>query len=104
MRGEVVAVEISNLPHLLALAEEVQASGESRLLKCGDREVALITPVERKTGGPRRPRRGDRRTHEDDPLWNIIGAGDTAGSPDDPTDVAANKHKYLADAYDIKPS
>ena len=103
MRGEVVSVEIGHLPDLLQVAEEVQASGESRLLKCGDREVALIAPIEHKARSPRRPKRRDRHTSENDPLWNIIGVGDDAGSPNDPTDVAANKHKYLADAYDIKP-
>jgi hypothetical protein len=104
MGGEIPPVEIGHLPDLLELAESVQASGESRLLKCGDREVALITPVERKAGSARRPRRRDRRTNENDPLWNIIGVADAAGSPNDPTDVAANKHEYLADAYDIKQS
>ena len=38
-------------------------------------------------------------TSEDDPLWNIVGM--FASSPDGPTDVARNKHKYLAEAYDV---
>jgi len=32
----------------------------------------------------------------DSPFWDIVGIIDDDG----PTDVAANKHKYLADAYD----
>lgn len=30
----------------------------------------------------------------DDPLWSLIGTGQSEG----PTDVARNKHKYVADA------
>jgi hypothetical protein len=33
----------------------------------------------------------------DSPLWDIVGMAE--GGPDDPTDVSANKHKYLAEAY-----
>jgi len=56
----------------------------------------LVEPVEvkepseqfgnRQTGHP---------TSADDPLWSIIGIGESHG----PTDVATNKQKYLADAY-----
>jgi len=35
-------------------------------------------------------------TSADDPLWSIIGIGRSDG----PTDVSANKHKYLAEAYE----
>ena len=38
-------------------------------------------------------------TSEDDPLWNIVGLVD---DPEGPTDVASNKHKYLAEAYASK--
>lgn len=31
----------------------------------------------------------------DDPLWNMFGIGES----DDPTEVAENKHEYLAEAY-----
>jgi excisionase family DNA binding protein len=31
----------------------------------------------------------------DDPLWNMFGLGES----DDPTEVAENKHEYLAEAY-----
>lgn len=34
----------------------------------------------------------------EDPLWNIVGIGDSG--PDGPTDVARNKHTYLAEAYE----
>ena len=51
---------------------------------------------------PRRARaRGTLKgkpTSEDDPLWNIVGIGRSAG----PSDVSANKKKYLAEAYTTK--
>ena len=31
----------------------------------------------------------------DDPLWNMFGIGQS----EDPTEVAENKHEYLAEAY-----
>jgi excisionase family DNA binding protein len=40
-------------------------------------------------------------TSADDPLWNIIGIAD--GDESDPTDMSANKHRYLAEAYAPKP-
>jgi excisionase family DNA binding protein len=36
-----------------------------------------------------------KRTSADDPLWNIVGIGESA----EPTDIAAHKLEYLADAY-----
>lgn len=36
-------------------------------------------------------------TSEDDPLWELVGIGQ---SVDGPTDVARNKHRYLVGAYD----
>jgi excisionase family DNA binding protein len=55
----------------------------------------LLTPVERTTArrGPRVP--AGRPLTYDDPLWQLVGSAASAG----PTDVSANKHKYLADAY-----
>lgn len=58
----------------------------------------FIKPVEAR---PRRvmpwaPNLGKPLT-ENDSLWNFVGM---AGSEDEPkTDVASNKHKYLAEAY-----
>jgi hypothetical protein len=91
-------IDISNLPEVLRLAEQVKATRAPRLLTSGDRPIAVLTPVEPAArSDPNRRRR--RTTGPDDPLWNIIGIGDSAGSPDDPTDVSENKHRYLADAY-----
>ena len=45
---------------------------------------------------PSSERRGKVLT-EDDPLWRIIGIAD----PEE-TDIAENKHRYLAEAYSTK--
>jgi excisionase family DNA binding protein len=54
------------------------------------RPVEPTMPVEQPGGLPM-----GRPTSAEDPLWSIIGIGESCG----PTDVASNKHKYLADAY-----
>jgi hypothetical protein len=101
MRKATTAVDISDLPELVRLAEQVQQSAEPRLLIAGGREVALLSPVRapRRAGGAKRQR---GREPEQDLFGGIIGIGDSAGSPGDPSDVAANKHKYLADVYDAR--
>jgi len=90
MAKEPKRIDISAIPELLNIAEEVRTTKESRLLKRDGEDLALITPVRPVA---RRIRRG-RPTDADDPLWNIVGM---ASSPE-PTD-ASKKHEYLADAY-----
>ena len=90
MAKELKRIDIGNIPELLIIAEEVQATKESRLLKRDGEDLALITPLRPMA---RRVRRG-RPTSADDPLWNIVGMASTA----EPTD-ASKTHEYLADAY-----
>lgn len=53
--------------------------------------------VRRKLLKGRAVRQWGRPTSADDPLWRIVGM---AGFDlDRPTDVSADKHKYLAEAY-----
>ncbi len=47
MQKETDSVDITNIPDLLRLAEEVRATKQPRLLKRGDEEVAILTPVTR---------------------------------------------------------
>lgn len=101
MVKELERIDISDVPELLRLAEEVKTSGTPRLLTSGDEAVAVLTPVKPPKPPAKRRKRRDRRTGPDDPLWNIIGIANSAGSPDDPRDVSENKYKYLADAYDL---
>jgi hypothetical protein len=45
MHHEVQRVDITNLPDLLRLAEEVRSTGSPRVLKRGEEAVAMLTPV-----------------------------------------------------------
>jgi excisionase family DNA binding protein len=76
------------------------AAGRLRAVRIGgrvrvDREQIgmLIKPVgvKRRRATPRKP----KFFTMDDPLWKLIGAFKSDG----PTDVSANKHEYLAEAY-----
>src|SRR5437868_6722347 len=46
MQKENQSIDITNIPDLLRLAEEVQATKKPRLLKRGDEGVAMLTPLE----------------------------------------------------------
>lgn len=96
MAKELKQLDVSNQPELLAIAEQVHESGEARLLRRADEELAVLTPV------PRPRRRSPRALPltREDALWNIVGIGESDG----PGDVAANKHRYLAEAYAAKGS
>lgn len=90
MSRELKPIDVSEAPELLRIAEEVHATGESRLLTRAREELAILTPV--------RPTRRPRKTGivtKDDPIWGIVGIGESTG----PTDVSANKYRYLAEAY-----
>lgn len=93
VRPELKNIDVSDVPELLRIAEEVKRSGEPCVLKRDSEELAVLSPVTR-LGSVRR----GRRTSANDPLWNIVGIGRSEG----PTDVARNKHKYLAEAYAAK--
>ncbi len=93
-------IDISGVPELVRLAEEVSSSRVPRLLKRGNRTLAMLTPIELTHHAPGHERRRDRRTGPDDPLWSIIGIGDAADSSNGPTDVSEHVDKYLADAHD----
>ena len=90
MAKELKPIDVSDMPELLRLAEEVGSSGETRILRRNDTDLAILAPI------PAAPKRSARRrgVTKDDPLWNIVGIGQSDG----PTDVSTNKHKYLAEA------
>jgi hypothetical protein len=89
-------IDISNLPEVLRLAEEVQATGEPRVLTRGDQQVALLSPVNPAELPPAAlTEQDDSCAATDNVFGNIIGIARSGG----PTDVAENKHKYLAEAY-----
>jgi hypothetical protein len=91
---EVQGTDISNIPEMLRLAEEVRATRTPRVLKRGDEEIAVVAPVE----SPATRRRRKEATPPARPnawLEQLIGIGSSEGAGD----VSANKHKYLAEAY-----
>lgn len=97
MAEQVRSIDINDVPALARLAQEVRATGESRVLRQEQDDVAVVIRME-----PKRRKRAARIPRgkaftKGDSLFNIIGIAD---DPTDPvTDVAANKHKYLAEDY-----
>ncbi|HYU21360.1 MAG TPA: hypothetical protein VEQ11_21970 [Chloroflexota bacterium] len=92
MAKELQPIDISNLPEVLHLAEEVERRQAPRRLKRGDQDVAILAPVEKAPSGKKPTRRRDGRTGPDDPVWKLIGLVHSEG----PGDVSENKYKYLA--------
>ena len=92
MSTEGQPIDITESSELLDLAEEVRRSSAMRLLKRGEQEIALLTPV-----APRREVQSRRQQPHDkrDALLNIIGIGESA----EPTNIAQHEGEYLAEAY-----
>jgi hypothetical protein len=91
MPKEFEAIDVTNLPEVLALAERVSATGIPLRLVRGNEELAILQP----TKNPRRRSLKGKPITADDPIWNIVGIGRSEG----PGDISTNKHKYLAEAY-----
>lgn len=100
MASEYVPVDISEAPELQKLAEAVRRTGKPHALKQGAETVAVVRPAPKRERGAVPSRRRDRHFTMNDSLWNMCGVVDGPG----PTDVAANKDKYLAQAYTSKPT
>jgi hypothetical protein len=92
MSPYVQPLDVTDSTELLDLAEEVRRSGVGRLLKRGEHDLALLTPVTpAQLVRSRRPARSEKH----DALLNIIGIGESA----EPTDIARDEQEYLAEAY-----
>ena len=87
---DIRTIDVTNIPDLLRLVEEVCSTSEPRILRRDNQDVAIVRPLK---PAKRRIPRG-RPANADDPLWKLVGIGASEG----PGDVSANKHKYLADA------
>lgn len=91
MASEPQSIDIADYPDLVRLVEEIQSSQTPHVLRRGDEDVALLTPVK-----PKRNRAARTRpVTEDDPLFRLIGIGEMGGTGG----VSGNKHEYLAKAY-----
>lgn len=102
MARELAPIEISGMPDLVRIVDEVRDTQQPRLLRRDGEDVALVTPVGRVSI---RRRRVSVRPHgklfsAGDSLWNIVGiAHSDRETFDEPTDVSENKYRYLAEAY-----
>jgi hypothetical protein len=85
-------IDISNVPELRRLAEEVLGTQRPQVLVMEGEELAIVSPA--KPAKKSRPR--GKILTEDDSLFKLIGIGASGG----PGDVSENKHKYLAEAYE----
>lgn len=89
MAREVQRLDVSQLPDVLALAEQVQQSETPRILIRADgEELARIMPA-----APKRGRARGRRIAANDPIWDIIGIGRSEGGP---TNVSEHVDEFLA--------
>ena len=91
MAKEPKPIDISNVPELLHIVEEMQQSNQPSILKRDSEEVAIISLV---THQKRSAARGRAVTSEDS-LFRLIGTGKSTI----PGGVSGKKHEHLARAY-----
>jgi len=73
MAKELRPVDISNMPELLRLVEEVENTKQPVVLRRDSEDVAVVNPVR-----PPRARRGGP-VSKDSPLWSIVGSAESRG-------------------------
>jgi hypothetical protein len=86
MASELTPIDISRMPELAHLADEVRRTNTSRVLRQGEDDVAVLMPV---PAAPRRHKSGVVRA--DDPLLSLIGIGHSGI----PGGIAGKKHEAL---------
>jgi hypothetical protein len=91
MAKEPKRIDISRIPELLNIAQEVRATNEPAVLQQESEDLALLSPV--------RPKKRSKTTAQpvtsDDALFRLIGIGKSGISGG----VSGKKHEYLARAY-----
>jgi hypothetical protein len=91
MAKEPKRIDISKIPELLSIAQEVQSTNESRILQQDSEDLALLSPV--------RPKKRSQTTAQpvtsDDALFRLSSIGKSGI----PGGVSGKKHEYLARAY-----
>jgi hypothetical protein len=84
-------IDISSIPELLSIAQEVRSTNEPRILQQEREDLALLSPV--------RPKKRSQTTAQpvttEDALFRLIGIGKSGilGG------ISGKKHEYLARAY-----
>ena len=94
MQKESQSMDITHIPELLRLAEEVQATKEPRVLTRDGEELVVVQPAKAAAAKRGRIPRGKPTTPQD-PIWKLVGIGKSEGLGD----VSQNKYKYLGQAY-----
>ena len=69
MALEIEAIDVTDVPELRRIAEEVRDTREPRVLRAGDEDVAVVMPV------PRRRGRKRQRTEADDATFRSSFGG-----------------------------
>jgi hypothetical protein len=91
MAKEPKRIDISRIPELLSMAQEVRATNEPAVLQQESEDLALLSPV--------RPKKRSQTTAQpvtsDDALFRLIGIGKSGI----PGGMSGKKHEYLARAY-----
>ena len=71
MARESISIDVSRIPELLRIAEEVGASGEPRILRRDQEALAVVMPI----AGMTKRRRSRTRTKEDLEAFNSAAGG-----------------------------
>lgn len=85
------------MPELLRLAEEVQKQKSSCIVRRGDDDLAVLSPVPAKPIARRTHMSGDRRTGPNDPFWQLVGSVRSDG----PDDIAEHVDEYLTETHTL---
>jgi hypothetical protein len=91
MARELQPIDVSTIPDLLRVAEEVHTSKEARLLKRNDEDLAVIVPI---SPGAHAGRKSGIVTR-DDALFRMIGSG-RSGIPGG---ISGRKYDYFRRAF-----
>jgi hypothetical protein len=90
-------IDVTNLPEVRAIAEQVSRTGQSVELCVDGHPIALLSEASpwRDSEG-----RSSRAMHPGDSFLGLIGIGAEDIVGDGATDVSTNKYKYIAEAIE----
>src|SRR5262245_19774119 len=91
MATKLEPIDISSMPDLVSLAEEVQKPQQARHLQRDGEILAELTPVK----PARKKRSKGRPLTEDDALFRLIGIGNSGV----PGGISGKKHEALLEGY-----
>ena len=84
-------IDMSRIPELVSLVQEVRRTNEPRILQEESEDVAILSPVLPK----KRAKTKGKAVTSDDALFRLIGIGKSGI----PGGISGKKHAYLARAY-----